>query len=247
MQRRLSTSSGRRCQFFSVFLVYPINISTMNLSSLSVVNLESLAESVAARESSIISTPTLSTTSTLSAISKPTLTPTKSDGDEVGTVTATKTTVSSPVVSSGSTDSSSKATPLAAVIAGSVIGSLASVVVLALLFVLWRRIKGRNRVGNNTKTIEPFFSPRIRSSSLFTRPISVSTIESLTSGSPPSAPRRLSQSSRNAYEEEIEQLRQQIRDMDEQMEIMHNGSSPPSYHSRRRSEVSDPFASPSPP
>ncbi|KAK0444351.1 hypothetical protein EV421DRAFT_1735174 [Armillaria borealis] len=56
---------------------------------------------------------------------------------------------------------------------------------------------------------------------------------------------RMSQSSRMAYEEEIARLRQEvlsqtdrIRYMDEQMELMHTRSPPPSYRSSRRSTIS---------
>ncbi|PBK66967.1 hypothetical protein ARMSODRAFT_333417 [Armillaria solidipes] len=73
--------------------------------------------------------------------------------------------------------------------------------------------------------------------------------ESLASESPdlPVDPlsRRMSQSSRMAYEKEIERLRQEvfsqedrIRYMDEQMELMHTRSPPPSYRSSRRSAMS---------
>ncbi|KAK0222311.1 hypothetical protein IW262DRAFT_974274 [Armillaria fumosa] len=62
----------------------------------------------------------------------------------------------------------------------------------------------------------------------------------------PSNPARtLSQSSRNAYEGEIERLRQEIMAqknhityMHEQMELTHIGSPPPSYRSSRRSDRS---------
>ncbi|KAK0222312.1 hypothetical protein IW262DRAFT_974437 [Armillaria fumosa] len=59
-------------------------------------------------------------------------------------------------------------------------------------------------------------------------------------------PRRLSQSSRTAYEDEIERLRQLVRFIDEEMNF---SSAPPSYHaSRSRIDVSDPFGrSSSPP
>ncbi|PBK95961.1 hypothetical protein ARMGADRAFT_1077480 [Armillaria gallica] len=59
-----------------------------------------------------------------------------------------------------------------------------------------------------------------------------------------------SQSSRNAYEEEIERLQQQIRYMEEEIDLMHSGSPPPSYRSSPRSDISDPFelsSSPPPP
>ncbi|KAK0460207.1 uncharacterized protein EV420DRAFT_1673366 [Desarmillaria tabescens] len=71
---------------------------------------------------------------------------------------------------------------------------------------------------------------------------STMTIESLTSESS-SLQRRLSQSSRNANEEEMVQLRQQLGHTDEQMGFVHGGSLPPSYHSARRSDNSDPFRS----
>ncbi len=75
------------------------------------------------------------------------------------------------------------------------------------------------------------------------------TTESLASDSPDSPvdplSRRMSQSSRMAYEKEIERLRQEvfsqvdrIRYMDEQMELMHTRSPPPSYRSSRRSAIS---------
>ncbi|SJL17044.1 uncharacterized protein ARMOST_20585 [Armillaria ostoyae] len=156
-------------------------------------------------------------------------------------------TTSSPI------NSSSRKTISPATIAGSVIGSLATVV-LALLFILWRRRKHRSRVGSNadeeiddpaTSTV-PNSNPILRSSAASARTVSISTINSLTSD----LPRRLSQSSRNAYEEEIERLRQEvlsrehhIRYMHEQMELTHSSSPPPSYRSSRRSDVSDPFVS----
>ncbi len=140
-----------------------------------------------------------------------------------------------------------------AVIAGSVIGSLlASIIVLVLLFVLWRR-KSRNRARNNASgdnvpgmtfiPNNPILSP-ILISSTHSGPI-----ESITSDSA-AVSRRLSQTSRTAYEEEIEQLRQQIRCMEEEMTLTYSGSAPPSYRSSRRSDVSDPFgpsSSPPPP
>ncbi len=157
------------------------------------------------------------------------------------------------LLSSSPINSSSRKTTSPATIAGSVIGSLTAVFVLALLFILWRRRKYRSRVGNNADeeiddptTTVPNSNPVLRSSSASVRTVSISTINSLTSD----LPRRLSQSSRNAYEEEIERLRQEvlsrdnhIRYMYEQMELTYNSSPPPSYRSSRRSDVSDPFVS----
>ncbi|KAK0432339.1 hypothetical protein EV421DRAFT_1505283 [Armillaria borealis] len=150
-------------------------------------------------------------------------------------------------------NSSSRKTTSPATIAGSIIGSLAAIV-LALLFILWRRRKHRSRVGSNadeeiddpaTSTV-PNSNPFLRSSSASARTVSISTINSPTSD----LPRRLSQSSRNAYEEEIERLRQEvlsrenhIRYMHEQMELTYSSSPPPSYRSSRRSDASDPFVS----
>ncbi len=129
------------------------------------------------------------------------------------------------------------------------------------VFLLWvllqQRKKDRNGASNNADdnivpapTVVPDpIPPRasvLPSSPPPARTISIiSTIESLTSG----LPRRLSQSSRNAYEEEIERLRQEvlaqknhITYMREQMELKHIGSPPPSYRSRR-SDTSDYFGS----
>ncbi|KAK0244754.1 hypothetical protein EDD85DRAFT_946061 [Armillaria nabsnona] len=70
---------------------------------------------------------------------------------------------------------------------------------------------------------------------------------------PSNLQRTLSQSSRSAYEEEIERLRQEvlaqknhITYMHEQMELTHIGSPPPSYRSSRRSDNSGYSGSSSP-
>ncbi|KAK0438661.1 hypothetical protein EV421DRAFT_1738412 [Armillaria borealis] len=95
----------------------------------------------------------------------------------------------------------------------------------------------------------PIPTPVLPSSPPSSRAMSISTIESLASG----PLRRLSQSSRNAYEEEIECLRQEvlaqknhITYMHEQMELTHIGSPPPSYRSSRRSDNSGYSGSSSP-
>ncbi|KAK0438650.1 hypothetical protein EV421DRAFT_956919 [Armillaria borealis] len=128
-----------------------------------------------------------------------------------------------------------------------------------LIVFLWalrqQRKKYRNGASNNadgnivpTPTVvpDPILTPVLPSSPPYARAISISTIESLASD----LPRRLSQSSRNAYEEEIERLRQEvlsqknhIRYMHEQMELTHISSPPPSYRSSRRSDNSDYFSS----
>ncbi|KAK0492321.1 hypothetical protein EDD18DRAFT_1109069 [Armillaria luteobubalina] len=178
-------------------------------------------------------------------------------GAEV-TVTATQKNNISPSVSLQTSSSSTannnssckKTSP--ATIAGSTIGSLAAVLVLALLFILWRR-RHNSRVGSNadeeigdpeTGTV-PNSNPILPSSSDSVRTVSISTISSLTSD----LPRRLSQSSRHAYEEEIERLRQEvlslknhIRYIHQQTELTPSSSPAPSYHSRR-SDASDPFVS----
>ncbi len=139
-----------------------------------------------------------------------------------------------------STNTGSFRTTTPAVIAGSVAGSTASAVVLVLLFVLWRRRKSRNRASNNvsddndagmTSAPCPILTPILASA---TRAESIASELS-------DIPRRLSQSSRTAYEEEIERLRQQIMYMEEEMELTYSGSAPPSYRSSRRSDTSDPF------
>ncbi|KAK0477388.1 hypothetical protein IW261DRAFT_1594565 [Armillaria novae-zelandiae] len=139
-----------------------------------------------------------------------------------------------------------------AVIAGAVIGSLlGSVAVVVLLFVLWRR-KYRKRVSNDTGGDNDPGMTSIPNPTL--TPISISSthfgpIESIASESD-AISRRLSQSSRTAYEEEIQQLRQRIRYMEEEVELTYSSSAPPSYRSSRRSEASDPFgpsSSPPPP
>ncbi|KAK0460225.1 uncharacterized protein EV420DRAFT_255855 [Desarmillaria tabescens] len=135
--------------------------------------------------------------------------------------------------------------PSPGVIAGSVIGSLAFVAVLALLFVFWRQRKHRKRTGNNTgddtgpTSVVPDRTSMSPSPSPSVRTISILTTTSVASD----LPRRLSQSSRNAYEAEIERLRQQIRYMEEQTQFMQSATPPPSYRSSRRSDVSDPFLS----
>ncbi len=127
---------------------------------------------------------------------------------------------------------------------------------------------------------DPIIPPLLPLSSLFTRTRSISTLESLPSivppptiaphqiltpalpSPPPSAraistlpsnlPRTLSQSSRNAYEEEIKRLRReiltqttQIRYLHEEREQIHTSTPPPSYRSSgsRRSDISEYFAS----
>ncbi|KAK0222314.1 hypothetical protein IW262DRAFT_1493954 [Armillaria fumosa] len=137
-----------------------------------------------------------------------------------------------------------------AVIAGTVIGSLlASAIVLVLLFVLWRR-NFQSRASNDTSSDNDHGMTSIPNPTL--TPILISSthsgpIESITSESA-AISRRLSQSSRFAYEDEIEQLQQRIRYMEEEMELTYNGSAPPSYRSSHRSEASDPFGpSSSPP
>ncbi len=154
------------------------------------------------------------------------------------------------VCCSSSTDSSHKTTP--AVIAGSIVGSLASVVVFALLFFFWRRRKYRNIASDNTSGdngpgMIPIPNPHL--TSILTSSTRTGSSESITSELL-AIPRRLSQSSRNAYEEEIERLQQQIRYMEEEIDLMHSGSPPPSYRSSSRSDISDPFelsSSPPPP
>ncbi|KAK0492319.1 hypothetical protein EDD18DRAFT_1334351 [Armillaria luteobubalina] len=128
-----------------------------------------------------------------------------------------------------------------AVIAGTVIGSLlASVLVFVLLFILWRR-KSHNKISNDTSGDNDPAMTYIPNTIL--TPISPSStrsgsIISITSESG-AISRRLSQSSRTAYEEEIEQLRHRIRYMEEEIELTYSGSVPPSYRSSRRSDVSD--------
>ncbi|KAK0438668.1 hypothetical protein EV421DRAFT_1970957 [Armillaria borealis] len=127
---------------------------------------------------------------------------------------------------------------------------------------------------------DPIIPPLLPLSSLFTQTRSISTLDSLPSivppptiaphpiltpvlpSLPPSAraistlpsnlPRTLSQSSRNAYEEEIERLRREvlaqtthITYLHEQREHTHTGTPPPSYRSSgsRRSDISEYFAS----
>ncbi|PBK95960.1 hypothetical protein ARMGADRAFT_1061724 [Armillaria gallica] len=139
---------------------------------------------------------------------------------------------------STNTGSSRKTTP--AVIAGSVVGSIASAVVLILLFVLWRRRKSLNRASNNasgdndagmTSVPRPILTPIL---------ISATRAESIASELS-DIPRRLSPSSRTEYEEEIGRLRQQIMYMEEEMELTYSGSAPPSYRSSSRSDASDLF------
>ncbi|SJL17038.1 uncharacterized protein ARMOST_20579 [Armillaria ostoyae] len=92
--------------------------------------------------------------------------------------------------------------------------------------------------------IEPGTSPEPNSNltSISESSTSAGSIEPLISGSPPLSPipERLSESSRHAYEEEIERLQQEVlaqknlnRIMHEQLELVHSGSPPPSYRSRR--------------
>ncbi|PBK95959.1 hypothetical protein ARMGADRAFT_1077478 [Armillaria gallica] len=148
---------------------------------------------------------------------------------------------------------------MSAVIAVGLISALEAA--FLFVFLLWllrqKRNKDRNGASNNADgnivpmtTVVPdiILTPVLPSSPPSARVISVSTIESLASD----LPRRLSQSSRNAYEEEIERLRQEvlaqknhIRYMHEQMELTHISSPPPSYRSRR-SNTSDYFGSSSP-
>ncbi|KAK0477389.1 hypothetical protein IW261DRAFT_1421092 [Armillaria novae-zelandiae] len=144
------------------------------------------------------------------------------------------------VSSSSSTNSSHPITR--AVIAGSVIGSLAFILVVVLLFAFLRRVEYRKRASNHSSSDDclgiapiPHLTSTKSTSSTgtgFSEPI---TSESL------AIPRRLSQSSRNVYEEEIERLRQRIRCMEEEIDLMHGGSPPPSYRSPRRSDISNPF------
>ncbi|KAK0438651.1 hypothetical protein EV421DRAFT_1906575 [Armillaria borealis] len=168
------------------------------------------------------------------------------------TITNTKTMTAALSPSSStqtfSSDSRHKAT--AVVISCSVIGSsLASIIVLALIFVLWRR-KYRNGASNNTSGDNvPGMASVPNSIPILISSTHSGPIESTTSESS-ALTRRLSQSSRTAYEEEIEQLRQQIRYMEEEMELTYSGSARPSYRSSRRSVASDPFgtsSSPPPP
>ncbi|KAK0438656.1 hypothetical protein EV421DRAFT_2037765 [Armillaria borealis] len=142
------------------------------------------------------------------------------------------------------TGSSRKTTP--AVIAGSVVGSIASAAVLILLFVLWRRRKSRNRASNNTSDDRDPGMTSVPGPILTPILISTTRAESIVSELS-DIPRRLSQSSRTAYEEEIDRLRQQIMYMEEEMELTYSGSAPPSYHSSRRSDASDLFGPASPP
>ncbi|KAK0244750.1 hypothetical protein EDD85DRAFT_809511 [Armillaria nabsnona] len=127
-----------------------------------------------------------------------------------GTATTTLSIPSS--LQASSSDFHRKITP--AVIAGSVLGALASVIICVIIVVLWhRRRQCRRNVDNDATTS--------------------------------SDPRRLSQSSRTVYEDEIERLRQVIRFIDEEMNF---SSAPPSYRSSRsRVDVSDPFGSSSSP
>ncbi|PBK95974.1 hypothetical protein ARMGADRAFT_1028213 [Armillaria gallica] len=213
---------------FSGLFVRSINLATMSYDQTTLTQ----------RQEPSVNEPTLpmdTTSTTFEATTSPrALESTNGGGTEV-TVTETEPSFCPQ------TPSSSRKTTSPATIAGSVIGSLAAVFVLALLFILWRRRKYRSRVGNNadeeiddpTATV-PNSNPVLRSSSASVRTVSISTINSLTSD----LPRRLSQSSRNAYEEEIERLQQEvlsqknyIRYMHEQMELTRSSSPPPSYRS----------------
>ncbi|KAK0222316.1 hypothetical protein IW262DRAFT_1460630 [Armillaria fumosa] len=198
-----------------------------------------------------------STSPTISTMFQATMSPLESaygGGAEVTPTdissTQTQTTYISPSFSSQTPSSSAannnssrkRASP--GTIAGGIIGSLAAVLVLALLFILWRRRKQSSGVGSNadediddpvTSTVQNS-NPILRSSSASEWTVSISTISSHTSD----LPRRLSQSSRHAYEEEIERLRREllsqknhIRYIHEQIELTHNSFPPPSYRSRR--------------
>ncbi|KAK0432344.1 hypothetical protein EV421DRAFT_1849656 [Armillaria borealis] len=139
----------------------------------------------------------------------------------MATVTVTNTgtattTLSIPSSLQTSSSDSHRKTATPAVIAASVLGALAAVIIFVIIFVLWRRRRKCRNVDNDASS-DP-------------------------------DPRRLSQSSRTAYEDEIERLRQLIRFIDEEMNYT---SAPPSYRSSRsRIDVSDPFgrsSSPPPP
>ncbi|KAK0460209.1 uncharacterized protein EV420DRAFT_1763124 [Desarmillaria tabescens] len=166
----------------------------------------------------------------------------------IANIRTTTTTLSPSVSLQASSDSSRRTSP--AVIAGSVIGSLASVAVLVLVFVLWRRRERRNRANSNasddiglgtTSAPNPIITPALTSST------QAGSRQSFTSESS----RRLSWSSRLAYEDEIERLqeenlsqRNQIRYLDEQLEFTYRASPPPPSYRSRRSEISDRFVSP---
>ncbi|KAK0185479.1 hypothetical protein F5146DRAFT_1143945 [Armillaria mellea] len=136
-----------------------------------------------------------------------------------------------------------------AVIAGSFVGCIAVVVVVVLLFVLRRRRKSHKRVTNNALGDSDIGTTSVPSPTLSPILTSTTRAESVVSELSDIS-RRLSQSSRTAYEEEIGHLRQRIRYMEEEMELTYSGSAPPSYRSSRRSDVSDPVgcsSSPPPP
>ncbi|KAK0185478.1 hypothetical protein F5146DRAFT_1070340 [Armillaria mellea] len=145
------------------------------------------------------------------------------------TVTVTNTGPATPLITAPpslqtvSSNSHHKATP--AVIAASVLGALVAVIIFTIIVVLWYRRR------------------HPRSESVVCSPHSMDN-DAISSNDP----RRLSQSSRTAYEDEIERLRQLVRFIDEEMNF---SSAPPSYRgSRSRIDVSDPFgrsSSPPPP
>ncbi|KAK0185476.1 hypothetical protein F5146DRAFT_1143942 [Armillaria mellea] len=145
-----------------------------------------------------------------------------------------------------SANCSHKTTPAA--IALSVIGTLASVVVLQIIFilVLWRRGEYHDRVSKSVSgDIEPGTAPEPNSNlALISEPTTASadSVEPLIFGSTPLSPipEGPSESSHHAYEEEIERLREEVlaqrnlnRILHEQLELGHGGSPPPSYRSRR--------------
>ncbi|KAK0460215.1 uncharacterized protein EV420DRAFT_255495 [Desarmillaria tabescens] len=161
------------------------------------------------------------------------------------------TVFSQPILgASANTDLPPLGTP-GRVIIGIIAGFLVFFTLLLLLVFGQRKVKrdgaGDNDAGDIVSTPvapDPIPTPILPSSSSSSRNASILTIESLACD----LPRRLSQSSRNAYEEEIEWPREEvlsqknyIRCMHEQMELMNTGSPPPSYRSARRSDISNPF------
>ncbi|KAK0477392.1 hypothetical protein IW261DRAFT_1487421 [Armillaria novae-zelandiae] len=144
---------------------------------------------------------------------------------------------------SASTNCSPRTTPEA--IALSVIGTLASVIVFQIVFILvlaQKRSKYHDRARESVRSdIEPATIPE-SNSNLTSMSESFVSAEPLICGPTPLSPitERLSESSHHAYEEEIERLREEVlvqktlnRIIHEQLELVHCVSPPPSYRSRR--------------
>ncbi|KAK0460242.1 uncharacterized protein EV420DRAFT_1535774 [Desarmillaria tabescens] len=173
-------------------------------------------------------------------------------------ITIPASVLSTALLPTGDAEASDSGSGSKTAIIGGVIGSVVFCVIIPLFLIIWKTRRSRRVSTNNSEDVidpttipnpnplltEPIVTQMSRSPSPSVNATSISTVESLAPdpGESNDLLRRPPQSSRNAYEELISWLQQQIRHMDEEG-IMRSTSPPPSYRSLHRSDIPDPSCS----